>query len=124
MIVWDLKRLDDRRPKPYHNSPQIQDFTRLTIQMSRSCHRVFCAPRLFDNKICIEVPLKHQEIYRFTYLPEFPGPVTIELRPSPEFISLATTAAQSALDLALDDSTTEPESDSDILNHVLHRRLT
>ncbi|KAG8217045.1 hypothetical protein J3R82DRAFT_5036 [Butyriboletus roseoflavus] len=36
-----------------------------------------------ENMICIELPLKHQEVYCFTYFPEFPGPLTIEVRPSP-----------------------------------------
>ena len=28
-----------------------------------------------ENTVCIELPLKHQEVYRFTYFPEFPGPL-------------------------------------------------
>jgi len=28
-----------------------------------------------ENMVCIELPLKHQEVYRFTYFPEFPGPL-------------------------------------------------
>jgi len=28
-----------------------------------------------ENMVCIKLPLKHQEVYRFTYFPEFPGPL-------------------------------------------------
>jgi hypothetical protein len=30
---------------------------------------------LFTNKVVLEIPLKYDEIYRFTYSPEFPGPL-------------------------------------------------
>ena len=31
--------------------------------------------KLFQNKVVIQLPLKHQEIYRFTHNPEFLGPL-------------------------------------------------
>jgi hypothetical protein len=30
---------------------------------------------LFENELVLEIPLKHDEIYQFTYNPEFPGPL-------------------------------------------------
>ncbi|KAH0831161.1 hypothetical protein J3R83DRAFT_13737 [Lanmaoa asiatica] len=39
-------------------------------------------PAFLENKISLEVPLKYPEVYRVTYTPESPGPLTIEIRPS------------------------------------------
>ena len=31
--------------------------------------------KFLENKISLELPLKHPEVYRVTYMPEFPGPL-------------------------------------------------
>jgi hypothetical protein len=31
--------------------------------------------KFLENKIALELPLKHPEVYRVTYTPEFPGPL-------------------------------------------------
>ena len=31
--------------------------------------------KFLENKISLELPLKHPEVYHVTYMPEFPGPL-------------------------------------------------
>ncbi|KAN0094912.1 hypothetical protein V8E55_003199 [Tylopilus felleus] len=84
--------------------------------------------KVLDNKVVIELPLKHQEIYQFTHTPDMPGPLVIEIRPSPTFTSnewfkpdeahkqLPLLLRKDTMDVVLVESS-ETESEDEVENH-------
>ncbi|KAG1795237.1 hypothetical protein EV424DRAFT_1448435, partial [Suillus variegatus] len=65
-----------------------------------------------DNTIRLELPLKYPETIRVTFIPDVPGPLTIEINPVGEVISRpSTTHIADFPALNTDDSVTEPESE-------------
>ncbi|KAG8218060.1 hypothetical protein J3R82DRAFT_6267 [Butyriboletus roseoflavus] len=72
-----------------------------------------------ENTVCIELPLKHQEVYRFTYFPEFPGPLTIEVRPLPTLGSTVSAQQnQDVLQAAVRDFTGYAEQLRDVVQEL------
>ncbi|KAG8213546.1 hypothetical protein J3R82DRAFT_10191 [Butyriboletus roseoflavus] len=54
--------------------------------------------RFLENKISIELPLKHFKVYCVTYISESPRPLTIEIQPSATISELQDTRENLALE--------------------------
>ncbi|KAG0694716.1 hypothetical protein DFH29DRAFT_1083716 [Suillus ampliporus] len=78
----------------------------------------FTALMFADNVIRLELPLKYPETIRITFIPDVPGPLTIEIIPStstttkpPDTPKEKSTQPRTFIGPGIDDSVTEPESE-------------